>query len=62
MSYEQEIQKSSESFLQMTCQATHCIHNTLRRTHKPNCDVGYIELDDHGICIHFSKEVMPCDN
>lgn len=57
MSYDQEEMKTvPASFTQLTCQATHCTHNTLRVTHKPNCDVGFNELDDHGICIHFAKE------
>lgn len=55
MSYDEEKEKLTTGYTSLTCQATHCIHNTLRETHKPNCDLGRNELDDRGICIHFEQ-------
>jgi len=55
MSYDQDTEKVTTGYTSLTCQAAHCIHNTLRLTHKPNCDLGWNEIDDHGICIHFEQ-------
>ena len=38
-------------FKQLTCQATLCVWQ-----HTPaTCTADYLELDDHGICIHFDR-------
>lgn len=55
MSYDEEKEKPVTGYTSLTCQARQCIHNTLRQTNKPNCDLGWNEIDDTGICIHLDR-------
>lgn len=50
----------SNDFKRVTCQAKNCIYFKWRAT----CMADYLELDGHGVCIHFQlnpniKNVQP---
>lgn len=41
-----------KEFKPLTCQADFCANNDC----KAGCGMSYIELDEHGICIHFIRK------